>query len=62
MEIETTIKTNSGVRITVSEWENGGAWFNLQVTNGSAYTVLSSDEIEQLIVGLQAILDKEVTV
>ena len=60
MEIETIIKTNSGVRITVSEWENGGAWFNLQVTNGAAYTVLNRDEVEQLIVGLQAILAKKV--
>ena len=60
-EIEASINTEHGVRVSVSEWDDGGAWMYLQGRNGSMSTVLTRDEAQQLLAGLQAILAKEVT-
>jgi hypothetical protein len=60
-EIETSISTEHGVRVSVSEWDDGGAWMHLQGRNASMSTVLTRDEAQQLLAGLQAILAKEVT-
>ena len=60
-EIETSINTEHGVRVSVSEWDEGGAWMHLQGRNASMSTVLTRDEAQQLLAGLQAILAKEVT-
>ena len=57
-ELETIIKTADGVKISVSEWDDGGAWINIMLRNGSMYTGLTRAEAEQLILGLQAILAK----
>ena len=60
-EIETTIRTENGVRVSVSEWDDGGVWLSLINRGGSTYTPLTRAEAEQLLAGLQAILAKEVT-
>ena len=60
-EIETSIKTEDGVRISVSEWDDNGAWMYLQGRGASMSAVLTRDEAQQLLAGLQAILAKEVT-
>lgn len=60
-EIETTIKTEEGVRVSVSEWDDGGAWLHLSLRSSTAHAVLTRSEAEQLLAGLQAILNKEVT-
>lgn len=60
-EIEVTVKTEHGVRVSASEWDNGGAWMHLQGRNASMSTVLTREEAQQLLAGLQAILAKEVT-
>ena len=60
-EIETSINTEHGVRVSVSEWDDGGAWMHLQGRNASMSTVLTREEAQQLLAGLQAILAKEVT-
>jgi hypothetical protein len=60
-EIETSINTEHGVRVSVCEWDDGGAWMHLQGRNASMSTVLTRDEAQQLLAGLQAILAKEVT-
>jgi len=60
-EIETIISTEHGVRVSVSEWDDDGAWMHLQGRNGSMSTVLTRAEAEKLFAGLQAILAKEVT-
>ena len=60
-EIETIISTEHGVRVSVSEWEDDGAWLHLQGRNANMSTVLTRAEAQQLLVGLQAILSKEVT-
>lgn len=58
-EIETVIYTEDSVRVSVSEWDDGGAWLHLQVKGGSASAILTRVEAEQLIAGLQQILVKE---
>jgi hypothetical protein len=60
-EIETIINTEHGVRVSISEWDNDGAWIGLQGRNAHMSTVLTRAEAQQLLVGLQAILSKEVT-
>jgi hypothetical protein len=40
-EIETIIKTEDGVRVSIDSWDNGGAWIGLQVRGGSAYAFLT---------------------
>ena len=59
-EIETYINTEHGVRVSVSEWDDDGAWLHLQGRNANMSTVLTRAEAQQLLVGLQAILSKEV--
>jgi hypothetical protein len=60
-EIETSINTEHGVRVSVSEWDDDGAWLHLQGRNSNMSTVLTRDEAQQLLAGLQAILAKEVS-
>ena len=60
-EIETSIRTEHGVRVSVSEWDDDGAWLHLQGRNSNMSTVLTRDEAQQLLAGLQAILAKEVS-
>jgi hypothetical protein len=61
LELETTITNERGDRVTVCEWDDGGAWLHLQLRGCSASTTLSRTEAEQILAGLQAILAKEVT-
>ena len=60
-EIETIVSTQEGAKISVSEWDDGGAWLHLQVRGGSAYATLTRAEAEQLLAGLQLLLAQEVT-
>lgn len=60
-EIETVIRTESNVRVSISEWDTDGAWLSLQLTGASAHVVLTHAEAETLLAGLQAVLAKEVT-
>jgi hypothetical protein len=57
--LETTIRTQEGPRVSVSEWDEGGAWLHLSTRNTTAYAALSRKEAEQLLIGLQSILAKE---
>jgi hypothetical protein len=60
-DIETTIYTQDDMRVSISEWDDGGAWLHLQGRNASMSSVLTRDEAQKLVAGLQAILAKEVT-
>ena len=57
---EVEIKTQTGVNVYLSEWDDGGAWIRLGVHSGSLYTSLTREQAEQLVEKLQAILAKEV--
>jgi len=59
-EIETIIRTEDGIRLVATEWDNGGAWLNLRTNGASMSAVLTRAEAQQLMEGLQAILAKEV--
>ena len=60
-EMEIIIKTAEKVRVSVSSWDDGGAWLHLTMSNGCAHAVLTRNEAEQFLAGLQAILAKEVS-
>jgi len=59
-EIDVTIYTEDESRVSVTEWDDGGAWLKIGVKSGGAYTALTRAEAQQLMEGLQAILAKEV--
>jgi hypothetical protein len=59
-EIETIFQNKDGVRVAVSEWGNDGVWLSFQARCSSMHTTFTREEAEQLLVGLQAILAKEV--
>ena len=61
LELETTVTTERGDRITVCQWDDGGAWLHLQLRGCTAHTTLTRTEAEQILAGLQAILAQEVT-
>jgi hypothetical protein len=58
-EIQTVIFSKDGVRISVDEYDEG-VWLSLQGHGASMYTVITMEEAEQMMVGLQKILSKEV--
>ena len=60
-EIEIMFKTEDGVRISVDEWDNGGAWISLQMRGAGCHTMLTRSEAQQMMEALQLILSKEVT-
>ena len=59
-DIETTIYTENDVRVHIDEWDDGGVWLSLQGRGASMHTTLTRAEAEKMLVGLQAILAKEV--
>ena len=48
------------MRVSVSEWDDNGAWLYLQGRGASMSAVLTRAEAQQLMAGLQEILAKEV--
>lgn len=58
-EIEATILTEDGVRVSVSEWDDGGAWLHLTMRGSTAHAALTRAEAQQLLEGLQAVLNAE---
>jgi len=55
LELETTVTTECGHRVTVSQWDEGGVWLHLQLRGCTAHTTLTRTEAEQILAGLQAI-------
>jgi len=60
MTDDLTINTKNNVRVSISEWDDGGVWTFLQGRQASMSTTLTRAEAEQLVAGLQLILSKEV--
>lgn len=61
-ETETTFLTEDNVRISVDQWDGGGAWLHLQLRGSSASAILSKDEAESLIAGLLSAIKSEVRI
>lgn len=59
-EIEVIIKTEDGVRVSIDTWDNGGAWLHMSMRHGTAAAVLTREEAQKLLAGLQAVLAEEV--
>ena len=60
-QIEVDVKTEHGTRVSIFEWDDGGAWMCLQARSASMSCVLTRAEAEQLVTGLQSLLAREVT-
>ena len=60
-DITVTVYTETGFRIYLDEWDNGGIWFSLRDDRASIHTPLTRKEAQQMLEGLQSILAKEVT-
>jgi hypothetical protein len=58
--METIIKTKDGVRVSLHTWDDDGAWLHLAMKHGTSYVVLTRNEAERLLAGLQALLTEEV--
>lgn len=59
-ETEVVIKTEDGLRVSASNWDEDGAWLHLQGRGATMSAVLTRDEAQRLVAGLQAILNAEV--
>ena len=55
--METTIKPEDGVKVSVDSWDDGGAWLHLSMRHGTASAVLTRAEAQQLVAGLLAVLE-----
>jgi hypothetical protein len=58
IQIEKTIRAESGSYLHVSEWDDGGVWLKLGEYRASIYTPLTRSEAEQLLEALKDILEK----
>lgn len=59
-DLETVVHTKQQTSVTVDKWDDG-VWLHIMVRGGSAMTVLTKEEAQELMRGLQAVLDAEVT-
>ena len=55
--LETAFRTADDVRISIDEYDDG-AWLHLQGRSASMHTTLTRDEATQLLIGLEAILNR----
>ena len=58
-EIETVVKTATGLSISVSTWDDGGTWISISQRHFNFSTALTRDEAQKLVVGLQAVLGEK---
>lgn len=58
-EIETVVKTKTGIAISVSNWDDGGAWVSIMQRHFNFSTQLTRDEAQKLVAGLQAVLGEK---
>lgn len=58
-EIETVVKTKTGIAISVSNWDGGGAWVSIMQRHFNFSTQLTRDEAQKLVAGLQAVLGEK---
>lgn len=55
-KIQTVINTKEGVRMSVEDMDDG-VWIHMQRRGGTAYVSLTRSEAQQLLAGLQAVLE-----
>jgi len=59
---ETIFTTEDGVRVSVSEWDDGGSWISLQMRGSSFYVALTRVESERMLAGLLLALKGKVQI
>ena len=58
-EIETVVKTATGLSISVSNWDGGGAWISILQRHFNFSSPLTRDEAQKLVAGLQLALGEK---
>ena len=56
-EIETIVRTEDGIRISVDAWDDGGSYMHFITRHGSMGIPLTRAEAQQILAGLQAALN-----
>lgn len=56
-DFETTIYTKDEIRISVSNWDDGGAWLSIQRQGASMYAGLTRAEAQAILEALQTVLE-----
>ena len=56
-DFETTIYTKDEIRISVSNWDDGGAWLSIQRQGASMYAGLTRAEAQAIFEALQTVLE-----
>jgi len=55
-ELTTAFKTESGIRVSLDTWDEGGAYLHINHRHGSLGVPLTREEAEQLLANLQLVL------
>jgi hypothetical protein len=58
-EIEAVVKTATGLSISVSNWDEGGAWISILQRHFNFSSPLTRDEAQKLVAGLQLALGEK---
>jgi len=58
-EIETVVKTETGLSISVSGWDDGGAWISILQRHFNFCSPLTRDEAQKLVAGLKLALGEK---
>jgi hypothetical protein len=56
-ENETIVRTETGVRISVDSWDDGGAYLHFITRHGSLGVPMNRQEAQKILAGLQAALN-----
>ena len=56
-DFETTIYTKDEIRISVSNWDDNGAWLSIQRQGASKYAGLTRAEAQSILEALQTVLE-----
>jgi hypothetical protein len=55
-EIETAFRTELGMRVSLDEWDEGGAYLHICHRHGSLGVPFTKEEAQQLLANLQEVL------
>jgi hypothetical protein len=55
-DFETVVKTETGLSISVSNWDDGGAWISILQRHFNFSSPFTRDEAQKLVAGLQLAL------
>ena len=56
-EVETILRTETGIRVSVDAWDDGGAYLHFITRHGTLGVPMTRQEAQQVLAGLQAALN-----